>query len=323
MTEIHPELRRTARLIPRVSFSPRTLRLVRMLSARQPLARLPVADDVTVRDVEAPGFEGAPPVRIRLYQPRPLDHPVPALLWLHGGGYILGNAEIDADLCLTLVRELGLTVASVEYRLAPEDPFPAAVDDALAALTWLHDQADDLRIRPDRVAVGGASAGGGLAAGLVLRAHDAGVAVTFQLLVYPMLDDRTVLRTDVDPTCLRMWNPASNRFAWACYLQTEPGMGEVDPSAAPARRLDLTGLPPAWIGVGTCDLFHDEDVAYATRLSEAGVDCQLHVVAGGYHAFDRISPKTAVVREFRRSYLTALRRALFAVDDASAVGRRA
>lgn len=311
---LHPDLLPVARLIPRSSLTARRLRLVRWLSGLRKAPHLPRLDDVITEDHAAPAPDGGRPVPVRVYRPAGVDHAVPALLWLHGGGFVLGDAYQDEKANLALVRELGIAVASVDYRLAPDEAFPAALDDGVAALHWLHGTADELGVRPDRIAVGGASAGGGLAAGVVLAAHDRGeVQVAFQLLVYPMLDDRTVTRPDLDDGPCRMWTATSNRFGWSAYLACEPGVDGVDPYAAPARREDLTGLPPAWIGVGTCDLFHDEDVAFADRLADAGVACELHVTPGGYHAFDLLQAKAGVSRAFRASYVEALRAAL--VDD--------
>jgi acetyl esterase/lipase len=182
------------------------------------------------------------------------------------------------------------------------------MDDACRALKWLRGCEG---VSPERIAIGGNSAGGGLAAGLVQLAHDRGeVRVAFQLLVYPMLDDRTVLRTDIDPSPLRLWNNRSNRFGWTSYLGAEPGGPKAVAYAAPGRREDLAGLPPAWIGVGTCDLFHDEDVDYARRLEAAGVPCTLKVVPGAFQAFDRVCSDTEVTRDFIGGYRAALREAL-------------
>jgi len=235
---------------------------------------------------------------------------VPALLWIHGGGFVMGDSEIDEANNIAIVRETGIAVAAVNYRLAPRHPFPAPLEDCYAALHWLNSQPN---IRPDRIAIGGSSAGAGLAAGLVLMAHDRGeIPVAFQLLLYPMLDDRTALRTDIDMTNVRLWNNNCNRFGWRAYLQKDPGSADVHPYAAPARRADLGGLPPTWMGMGTFDLFHDEDLAYAQRLLQSGVACELRVVEGAYHGFDLFSPKSNVVRQFRQSYVDALQRALLA-----------
>ena len=311
MSSLHADLLPAARFVPRGTLTSRRLGVVRYLTRLRKAPRLPALEDVVVEDHAAPAPEGGRPVPVRVYRPADPEGPVPALLWLHGGGYVLGDAYQDEKANLALVRELGIAVASVDYRLAPEDPFPAATDDGYAALRWLHASADELGVLPDRIAVGGASAGGGLAAGVVLMAHDeAEVHVGFQLLIYPMLDDRTVVRTDLDDRACRMWTARSNHFGWGAYLGAEPGVGEVSPYAAPARRDDLTGLPPAWIGVGSCDLFHDEDVDYAGRLADAGVPCHLHVTPGGYHAFDMLQAKAGVSQAFRSSYVGALRAAL-------------
>lgn len=312
MTIFHPDLHPTARFIPRFSFSPRLVRLINALARLRGVPKPPQLVDVGIEDVFVPGLAGAPAIRVRLYRRRTTPRPVPALLWLHGGGFLFGSPEFDQHNNIAMVRELGITVAAVDYRLAPQHPFPAALEDAYAALRWLNAQAATLAITTERIAIGGSSAGGGLAAALVLMAADRGeLSVAFQLLLYPMLDDRTVLRTDVDASNLRMWDLRSNRYGWTAYLGQEPGSGGVSPYAAPARRDNLAGLPPAWIGTGGFDLFRDENLAYAKRLQAAGVACETQLVPGAYHGFDAISRDAPVSREFRGSYMQALRRALF------------
>ncbi len=250
-------------------------------------------------------------VSLRIYRPRELATPAPALFWTHGGGFIQGSPSQDEVANIAFARELGITVVAARYRLAPEHPFPAAIDDLYAGLTWLFDEAEARGIDPTRIAIGGASAGAGLTAALALVAHDRDeVRPAFQLLVYPMLDDRTVLRTDIDHKPLRMWSPGSNRFGWASYLGRRPGSADVSPYAAPARRDDLSGLPPAWIGVGTLDLFHDEDLEYARRLEAAGVPCEVHIVEGAFHGFDAVFRKAGVTRAFWEEQARALRAAL-------------
>ncbi|WP_216656452.1 alpha/beta hydrolase [Nocardioides marmotae] len=262
--------------------------------------------EVTVHDLP----DGA---SVRVHVPTS-GRPTPsgALVWIHGGGTIMGTAAQDDRLCSELARDVGLVVANVDYRIAPEHPFPAALDDCAAALAWLREHAADLGVDVSRVAVGGASAGGLLAASLAQQATDEGVPVALQLLVYPMLDDRTVLRSEHGGRGRFMWTPPSNRFAWTSYLGHEPTTdGEDRPYAVPARRTDLAGLPPAWIGVGDLDLFHDEDLEYAARLRAAGVDCDVHVEPGMYHAADvdhaDTTPGTA---RFRAAARAALRRAV-------------
>jgi acetyl esterase/lipase len=269
---------------------PRTLPLMRVLTRLQGLR--------STGDVEALTLGSG--AAVRLHQPADITQPAPALLWIHGGGYVLGTAKQDDGLCRRYTRALGITVASVEYRLAPEHPYPAALEDCYSALTWLTGLP---AVNPARVAIGGASAGGGLAAALALLARNRGqVKPVLQLLAYPMLDDRSA--ASPKNRHYRLWSPNSNRFGWAAYL------GDVDPQVAvPARRDDLSGLPPAWIGVGTHDLFHDEDRAYAERLNRAGVLCHVEVVPGAFHGFDLLVPKAQVSQSFFASQCASLRRA--------------
>jgi len=315
VTAFHRELYPQARLVPRSVHPGLIVRLLRLREAlrRSPKTfRVPLVDGVMVKDVLLPTSDGAHSIRVRFYRPERLRSPIPAMLWLHGGGFVMGDSEIDQDNNVAIVRETGIAVAAVNYRLAPGHPFPAPIEDCYTALRWLHAEAKGLDVVPERIAIGGASAGGGLAAGLALMALDRNeVPVAFQLLIYPMLDDRTAIRTDIDLSGVRLWNNECNQFGWTSYLRISPGSGNVHPYAAPARRESLSGLPPAWIGVGTFDLFHDEDVTYAKRLRDSGVACELRVVAGAYHAFDRFSPKANVVKRFRQSYINAMKDALF------------
>lgn len=307
MSQFHPDLSR-ARFLPTPSFGPRTARLAQQVTDRMQPGRVPA--DLLIEERTVPGPEGAPPLSLRVYRPRSLEGPSPALLWSHGGGYLFGSPIQDEEGSIEFARDLGITVVALRYRKAPQSTAPAPVEDAYAALTWTVDNADQLGVDPDRVAIGGASAGGGITAALALMCHDrGGPGPVFQLLVYPMLDDRTTLRTDLDELPVRMWSVANNRFAWQAYLGEASGGAEVSPYAAPARREDLSGLPPAWIGVGTLDLFHDEDLAYAERLRTAGVPCETTVVPGAFHGFEALFPKTDVVREFRRAQTGVLRSA--------------
>ncbi|WP_405471554.1 alpha/beta hydrolase [Streptomyces canus] len=306
MTTFHPDLRR-GRFIPNVSYGRLSSRLVRSVKWR---ATDP-GPDVSVQEILVPGPKGAPSVSLRVFQPTGLKAAAPALLWIHGGGLIFGAPEQDDRTNIAFARELGITVAAVRYRLGPDHPAPAAVEDAYAALCGLADRADDLHIDVDRIAIGGASAGGGLAAALALLAHDrAEIRPAFQLLLYPMLDDRTTTRTDLDSLKVRVWTPKSNRYGWSSYLGDAVAGPDVSPYSAAARREDLTGLPPAWIGVGTLDLFHDEDVEYARRLSDSGVPCDLDVIPGAFHGFDLVFPKAEISREFWRRQAAALKGAL-------------
>jgi acetyl esterase/lipase len=229
---------------------------------------------------------------------------------MHGGGYVIGNAAQEDRFCHQIAHGLGAIVAAVDYRLAPEHPFPTPLHDCHDALVWL---AGLTEVDRSRIAIGGASAGGGLAAALALLTRErAEVRPMFQLLRYPMLDDRTAARTDVDERDVRLWNIASNRFGWRSYLGAEPGADGIDPLAAVARASDLTDLPPAWIGVGSLDLFQAEDLVYARRLEAAAVPCRVSVVEGAFHGFDVIRPKATVSRCFHAQQVEALRTAFSA-----------
>ena len=289
--EIHPDLRRVARFAPRQIVYPWSLPLLRRL----PIAKRSSDDGVDV--VDLPSGAGA-----RLYRPTAAAAPTAALLWIHGGGYLLGSPEQDDALCRRYVQRLGIVVAAARYRLAPEHPYPIPLQDCYQVLTWL---AGLPGVDADRIAIGGASAGGGLAAALGFLARDRGeVSPVLQVLSYPMLDDRTV-GPELDKPGFRLWNTRSNRFGWTSYL------GGADPAVAvPARRTDLAGLAPAWLGVGTLDLFCAEDLAYAARLNAAGVECEVHEVPGAFHGFDGLAPKAAVSQAYFDSTCASLRRAL-------------
>jgi acetyl esterase/lipase len=233
---------------------------------------------------------------VRVYRPSVIWSPA-ALMWIHGGGFVIGRAVQNDRFCGATARELGMVVVSVEYRKAPKHPFPAALDDCAAGWAWMQGEAAALGIDAARVALGGESAGGGLAASLAQRLHDeAGTRPAAQWLFCPMLDDRTAARQELDTVDHFVWNNRLNRFGWRSYLRGEPGAASLPAYAAAARRADLAGLPPAWIGVGDIDLFCEEDLAYAERLRSAGVEAALDVVPGAPHGFEVWAPDTALAR---------------------------
>lgn len=236
--------------------------------------------------------------------------PSGALIWIHGGGLIAGGPAQDHGLCSRIARELGVLVVSVDYRLAPEHPYPAAIDDVWSALRWLRMSAPALGVDTARVAVGGASAGGGLAAALAQRCRDEEVDLAFQMLIYPMLDDRTGAGgVDIPGRGDFVWTARQNAECWQAYLSHPSGEPEDRPWAAAARREDLTGLAPAWIGVGALDLFVDECVDYAGRLEASGVPVRLRVEPGMYHGAD-ICQWARSMRDFRGESIDELGRAL-------------
>ena len=275
----------------------------RLIDALSRQAGKLIAEGVDVRTEMVPSKAGEPPVRTLVYEPSGRVSRSAALLWIHGGGLVMGRPEMNHELCSRIAEELSIVVVSVDYRLAPEDPFPAGLDDCVRALEFMHEHADALRIDPERVAVGGGSAGGGLAACVAQVATDRGdLPVRFQLLQYPMLDDRTPLR-DTDAL---LWTNTSNEYAWTAYLNHPPREHEGRAYASASRRVDFRGLPAAWVGVGDIDLFHDECVDYVERLEAAGVPVQFDVVPGMYHGAEAIRPEAPTTVGFIDGMLAAL-----------------
>jgi acetyl esterase/lipase len=311
---IHPELRQAAKKMPRISFNRNTMRMFRVLEKGALFIPKPL--DIDIEDLLIPNSSAQGTLRLRIYRPKiRAAVPQPYLFWIHGGGFIGGTIEQNDAYCADMIRSLGLTVISTSYRTAPEHPFPIPLEDCHTALKWTVAHSALLGTDPDRLAIGGESAGGGLAAALAQLAHDRGEPQPlFQLLVYPMLDDRTCLRSTVQQTEFLVWDEASNHFGWESYLQQPPGNEAVPDYAVPARRMDLSGLPPAWIGVGSIDLFHDEDAAYARALLDCGVSCEFLSVPGAYHGFDLAGSGVNIVREFRQSQYAALRKYLSIIE---------
>ncbi|MEZ4620757.1 MAG: alpha/beta hydrolase [Caldilineaceae bacterium] len=309
---VDPELAPILDLIPATALTAETLAASRASSAAFfATMSVPEYPNVTVSDRFIAGPKDAPEVHIRLYQPTPPAAPTAGLLWLHGGGYVSGSVDGEEIRARALAAELGCVLLSVEYRLAPETPFPGPLEDCYAALRWLHANAAALGVDTARLAVGGGSAGGGLAAALALLARDRGeVPLIFQALMAPMLDDGTVTRNPPHPyTGEFIWTHASNRFGWTALLGQEPGGAGVSPYAAAARAEDLADLPPAFIAVGALDLFLEENMAYAQRLIRAGVPTELHVYPGVYHGFQMV-PNAQVTQAAARDQINALRRGL-------------
>lgn len=268
--------------------------------------------EVAVRTVAGPA--GAPDITLTIYKPRGAIELLPCIYHIHGGGFVGGAAAQLEPLHRPAAFELNCIIVSVDYRLAPEHLFPAAIEDCYAGLAWTFANAGALGIDPTRVGVMGESAGGGLAAALALLARDRGeYKLAFQHLIYPMLDDRTCVATTPNPVAGEfIWTLHNNTFGWTSLLGHEPGRDGVSPYAAPARATDLTGLPQTFIACPTLDLFIDEDIAYATRLARAGVRVELHVYPGGFHGFDIFGGDVPISTRARRDSREALKRALAA-----------
>ncbi len=295
LAKIAPELREPVRRMkaPPITWTPTRL-LIRALTRFAPSG-----------DVSGVAISEETP-RVRLYRPEQRRSPA-ALFWIHGGGMVIGRASLDDRLCASVARELGVVVVSAEYRLAPEHPYPTPLDDCHTGWRWLQEHADALGVDAGRVALGGQSAGGGLAAGLALRLRESGgTTPVAQWLFCPMLDDRTTHHRELDVIGHRVWNNAANRFGWASYLGGAYGEARVPDEAAPARAVDLSGLPPTWIGVGDIDLFRSEDEAYAEGLRAAGVEVSVDLVPGAPHGFEAWAPDTTIAQDYLRRARTWL-----------------
>lgn len=312
--KVEPSLRKLLKFTPRFSFNANNVWII------QKLSRLPfrgkynknvlLSQQAIPRKNSKSGKDNKvnkDKLNIRIHTPKKINHSA-ALLWIHGGGHIIGSARQDDFRCSEFANDLGIVVVAPDYRLAPQQPFPADLDDCYDTLLWMFENCEQLGIDPNNIMIGGASAGGGLAASLAQYAFDKGVVLpSFQLLVYPMLDDRTVLRTDIDERDIHVWLPKSNDYAWSVYLQNKAGAETQAEYAVPARRENLAGLAPAWIGVGSLDLFYDENLVYEKRLKAAGVACELTIVEGAYHGFDIVLPNTPPAKDFYQSMVLTLR----------------
>jgi acetyl esterase/lipase len=269
----------------------------------------PRSPQVRIADRQIPGADGQS-MELRVYEPADKKGGVlPALLWLHGGGYVLGDPRVDDGICQNFVEAAGCIVFSPDYRLAPEHPFPAGIEDCYAALVWVAGNAAELGIDVQRIAIGGPSAGGGLTAALALLARDrGGPSICFQMPLYPMMDDRNVTPSSHEITHPAVWNRANNLAAWKMYLG-EHANGEISPYAAPSRAQSLAGLPPTYTCVGQLDPFRDETLEYVARLAQDGVDVEFQLYPGGYHAFEHSVPDAEISKRTKDGYLNALTRA--------------
>jgi triacylglycerol lipase len=309
---VAPELLYGLEILPAFQLSNEVLTAIRTGGFRnerlQPPALTPEQQAVRCEQRYVPGPAGAPEVRLLVYTPGTAAEPRPAYLHIHGGGYVLGMPEQNDGANRSLVAALGCVVVSVGYRLAPETKFPGALEDCYAALRWLYAQAEQLGVDRRRIAIGGDSAGGGHAASLAILAHQRNeVPICFQMLDSPMLDDRTGSSSDPHPYCGEfVWTPHNNRFGWRALLGVEPGGKDVPLNAVPARAIDLSGLPPTFLVVGSLDLFLEEGLEYARRLIRAGVPTELHVIPGAYHGFGVAGPTAPQVRECLRLRNAAL-----------------
>ncbi|TVT60928.1 alpha/beta hydrolase [Amycolatopsis rhizosphaerae] len=264
-----------------------------------------------VEERAVPGPPGAPDISLLICRPAGTTGATPVIYHTHGGGMVIGDNRQGVPAMLDLAQKVDGTVVSVEYRLAPETPHPGPVEDCYAGLVWTVAHADDLGVDPARVLVAGASAGGGLAAALALLARDrGGPALIGQILMCPMLDDRNDTPSARQMRGLGVWDQASNGGGWTALLGQARGTEDVSPYAAPARADDLSGLPPAFIDVGSAETFRDEVVTYASRIWQAGGRAELHVWPGGFHGFDGLAPHATLSQDAAAARLPWLKRIL-------------
>jgi acetyl esterase/lipase len=309
----------------------------------QLMAQLPPVEAVEVADYQIPATSGydlqhssqrgpqspslrsvdleGPEIQVRVYRPEGQATDLPAMLWIHGGGYCLGSLQQDDYLARNLCKSVGCVLVSVEYRLAPEHPFPAPVEDCYRALKWLSENNKQLRVNPAALSIGGISAGAGLAAGVALLARDrAEIKLIFQFLLCPMIDDRNVSDSSYMITDSRVWNRDSNLMGWKYYLGRDHNSDQqqyqdVSEYAAATRAECLADLPATYIAVGSVDAFVDENRDYAQRLSAAGVKTQLEIFLGGFHAFEFTVPDAEISKRARAEHYSAAKRGLFPLPD--------
>lgn len=302
---VDPELLPLLDMLPQLDLNVEVLPKLRSRAFAPPLPKI-VDNDIERRDFTVPGPAGAPDIQLVTYTP-PGPGPFPCIYHMHGGGFVSGSAGILEFMHRPLAEELHCVIVSVNYRLAPETCFPGNIEDCYTGLAWTVTNAAELNVDPARVGLMGESAGGGLALALALMARDRGeYALAFQVLSYPMIDDRTCI-ADSDPHAGPfVWTRANNCFGWSSLLGGEPGGEDVSPYAAPARASDLSGLPPTFVMTGGLDLFVDEIIVFVRRLAAAGVPTEFHLYPRAFHAFDS-SPSAAVAMRARGDRAHALR----------------
>lgn len=312
-----PELEMTLRLIVETLPGPPSAENIKDMRVRSAAVLPPIDSMLEGRNVEVvertiPGPAGDPDVTVAIIGPtQPNEGNAPGMYWVHGGGMVVGNRYFGADLPIELAHSYGVVSVSPEYRLAPEHPHPAPVEDCYAGLVWFAAQAQELGVDPRRLVVGGGSAGGGLAAALALMARDrGGPGLIGQLLIAPMLDDRNETVSSHQYDGIGVWDRASNIAGWDLLLAGGRGAPDVSPYAAPARADDLAGLPPAFIDVGSAEVFRDEAVEYASRLWAGGVQAELHVWPGGFHGFSALAPQSRLSEAAAARQLDWVRRTL-------------
>jgi acetyl esterase len=307
-----PELAAVVALLPPLDITDIPAARAGMRAMREQMPPFVKPDGITIEKRAVAGPPGDPDVEVTIFRPTEQPASAPALYWIHGGGFVLGDVDSDMVVPAQVADELGAVVASVEYRLAPEHPFPAPAEDCFAGLVWMAAHAEELGFDPRKLAVGGLSAGGGLAAAVALMARDrGGPELCFQLLDIPELDDRLSTPSMKQFTDTPLWNHRNAILSWEAYLG--PDHGETSPYAAPSRAADLSGLPPAYVVTCEFDPLRDEGIEYAQRLIQAGVATELHHYPGTFHGASGAGAGTEIAARMVSDRLAALGRAYAAI----------
>lgn len=304
---VHPEFLTVLNAFQDFDLTPEYMPAIRQgLGQAAPLPELPADVEIYEEIIVGPDQND---VRLRIYKPLDAQGNLPGLLWIHGGGYVLGTVEADDHLCAKFVTQAECIVVSVDYRLAPEHPYPAPIEDCYSALCWMVNEAEHLSIDKEKIGVAGASAGGGLTAALTLLARDRSFPkVHFQMPLYPMIDDRNNSPSSNEIKEGFIWNQKANEAGWKMYLGNLHGTEEIPPYAAPARATDYSNLPYTYTCVGQLDPFRDETIAYVSKLAQAGVDVEFHLYPGAYHGFETLNPQSAIAQQVVSEYINAVKR---------------
>ena len=264
--------------------------------------------NVIISDYKVPGLNDAPEIKLRVYTPKNTLKTNPGIYYIHGGGMIIGSIQGEEGNAIALALELNAIVVSVEYRLAPENPYPAAVEDCYSGLIWMAKNSKKLKIDSERIAIYGGSAGGGLTIATSMMARDNNFPkVCFQMPLYPMIDDRNISFSSHQITNVGIWDREANIEAWNWYL----GGKEANEYAAPARAKYLNNLPPTFIDVGDADLFRDEDIQFVKNLIQAGVETEFHLYPGAFHGSEILAPEATLSKKIWKTRYDALNKALY------------
>nr|WP_106779610.1 alpha/beta hydrolase [Lysinibacillus timonensis] len=305
-SRVNLELVETLDNFPGLSLEPEIIPQVReaLKAGNQPVEQTDVSIEIaTIKSYDNEEIE------VRVYKPnKEIVEKLPGFLWIHGGGYVLGTAESDDALCVNIVNHANCVVVSVDYRLAPEYPYPAPIEDCYSALCWLVNNADELSIDTNKIGVGGLSAGGGLTAALTLLARDRQFPkVHMQFPLYPMIDDSNNTPSANEITEGMIWNQQLNDAGWRLYLGELHGTDQIPPYAAPARATDYSNLPTTYTFIGQLDPFRDETITYVTKLAQAGIDVEFHLYPGAYHSFEGLNPHATIAQYASNEFLNAIK----------------